>query len=150
MGKHMTKSTPKPIVPSEAHVIVVEDNADNLLVVMKLLRMAGIERLNWRTTGKEVVRFVRDMSPGETNGPDLILLDIGLPGEDGFEVLAALRADPRLKNTRVVAITMHNSPAEMEQARQAGFDSFIGKPIDPKKFPDQIHDILAGESVWAN
>jgi two-component system cell cycle response regulator DivK len=150
MGKHMTTSSPKPVTPSEAHVIVVEDNAGNLIVIMKLLQMAGIERLNWRTTGKEVVRFIRDMSPDETDGPDLILLDISLPGEDGFEILAALRADPLLQNTRVVAVTMHNSPAEMEQARQAGFDSFIGKPLDPKKFPNQIRQILAGEPVWAN
>jgi two-component system cell cycle response regulator DivK len=53
-----------------------------------------------------------------------------------------------LQHTRVVAVTAHHSPTEMQRARAAGFDGFIGKPIDPARFPDQIRRILAGESVW--
>jgi two-component system cell cycle response regulator DivK len=137
------------LTPAQAHVIIVEDNADNLLVVMKLLKMIGIERINWRTTGWQVVQFVQTLSQVNMEGrPDLILLDIGLPREDGYQVLAALRADPLLHNTRVVAVTVRSAPIEMSRARAAGFDGFIGKPIDPLRFPDQIKRLLAGESVW--
>ncbi len=138
-----------PLTPEQAHIIIVEDNADNLLVVMKLLKMIGVERINWRTTGWQVVQFVQSLSQANTEGrPDLILLDIGLPYEDGYKVLSALRADPLLRETRVVAVTVRNASIEMPRARAAGFDGFIGKPIDPLRFPDQIKRVLAGESVW--
>jgi two-component system cell cycle response regulator DivK len=138
-----------PLTPAQAHVIIVEDNADNLLVVMKLLKMIGVERINWRTTGRQVVEFVQSLSQANVEGrPDLILLDIGLPREDGYQVLAALRADPLLQDTRVVAVTVRSPAIEVPRARAAGFDGFIGKPIDPVRFPDQIKRLLAGESVW--
>lgn len=144
------ESAHPPLTPAQAHVIIVEDNADNLLVIMKLLKMIGVERINWRTTGSQVVQFVQSLSQADVTGqPDLILLDIGLPGEDGYKVLAALRADLRLQNTRVVAVTVRSASIEVPRARAAGFDGFIGKPIDPRLFPDQIKRILAGESVWA-
>jgi two-component system cell cycle response regulator DivK len=147
MGSDVNDSRQSALDPAEAHVIVVEDNADNLLVIMQLLRRAGIQQLNWRTTGKEVARFVKDMSP-KAGRPDIIFLDIALPGEDGYEVLADLRSDPNLRQTRVIAVTMRNSPEEMKRVRAAGFDGFIGKPIQADRFPDQVRRVLAGEAVW--
>ena len=139
----------EPIAPERAHVIVVEDNEDNLLVVMKLLKLIGVERINWRTTGWQVVQFVQTLSQTDVEGhPDLILLDIGLPREDGYQVLTALRADPRLQNTRVVAVTARHAPIEIPRVQAAGFDGFIGKPIDPLRFPDQIKRLLSNEKVW--
>jgi two-component system, cell cycle response regulator DivK len=146
MGSDVSNARQQPLDPAQAHVIVVEDNADNLLVIMQLLRRAGIQQLNWRTTGKEVARFVKDMSPA--GRPDVIFLDIALPGEDGYEVLADLRADSHLRQTRVIAVTMRNSPEEIKRARAAGFDGFIGKPIQAHHFPDQLRRVLAGEAVW--
>jgi two-component system cell cycle response regulator DivK len=138
-----------PITPEQAHVIVVEDNANNLIIVMKLLNMAGVKRINWRTRGHEVVEFVATMAEHDRERkPDLILLDIGLPDEDGYAVLAKLRADPRMRNTRVVAVTAHRALEEMRRARAAGFDGFIGKPLDLERFPDQIRRVLADEAVW--
>jgi two-component system cell cycle response regulator DivK len=135
--------------PQDTHVIVVEDNPNNMLVILKLLKLIGIEHCNWHTSGQQAVDFVKCMSQSSAERrPDLILLDIGLPYEDGYGVLAELRADPSLKDTRVVAVTAHVSREEVQRARQAGFDGFIGKPIDPLRFPDQIRQILAGESVW--
>lgn len=137
------------VSPPEAHVIIVEDNPNNMLVLLKLLKLIGIERINWHTSGKQVVQFVHDMSQANTSQrPDLILLDIGLPGEDGYAILAQLRADPSLKHTRVVAVTARTSPEQVQRARQAGFDGFIGKPIDPHRFPEQIRQLLAGNAVW--
>jgi two-component system cell cycle response regulator DivK len=135
--------------PQDTHVIVVEDNPNNMLVILKLLKLIGIEHCNWHTSGQQAVDFVKCMSQSNAERrPDLILLDIGLPYEDGYGVLAELRTDPYLKDTRVVAVTAHVSQDAVQHAKQAGFDGFIGKPIDPLRFPDQIRQILAGESVW--
>ncbi len=144
-----TENLPQPVMPEKAHIIIVEDNEDNLLVLMKLLKMLGVERVNWRTTGWQVVQFVQTLSQADADGrPDLILLDIGLPREDGYQVLSALRADPRLKHTRIVAVTARLASIEIPRARAAGFDGYINKPIDPLRFPDQIKRLLAGEKIW--
>ena len=81
-------------------------------------------------------------------GVDLVLLDLNLPLEDGYEVLAKLREDSHFANARVVAVTADSDQASMERAKKAGFDGFLGKPIVVSKFPGQITDILQGKSVW--
>jgi two-component system cell cycle response regulator DivK len=75
-------------------------------------------------------------------------MDIHLPYEDGFEALTRLRTEPRFKDTLIVAITADANEGTFKRARQAGFDGFIGKPIDPDHFPEQIKAILRGEAVW--
>jgi len=75
-------------------------------------------------------------------------MDIRLPYEDGFGALQKIRNSPSLKRTRVAAVTAEASAEQMRKAREASFDGFIGKPIDPDRFPDQIRRILAGEPVW--
>lgn len=145
----MSTEIPHLATLSKKHIVIVEDNINNLYIFKKLLELMGIRRIDWHTSGRQVVEFVRMMSRANiTQRPDLILLDIGLPGEDGYAILAQLRADPTLHNTRVVAVTAYASPEGRQRARQAGFDGFISKPIDPQRFPDQIRRILAGEQVW--
>ena len=97
----------------------------------------------WKTSGYEVVEYA-DTLPRL----DLILLDIRLPYEDGFSALRKIRSSNRLKNTPVVAITAEASPEQIKRAHEAGFNGFLGKPLDPDRFPEQIQHILAGESVW--
>jgi len=75
-------------------------------------------------------------------------MDIPLPYEDGYGALRKIRASTALKDTRVVAVTAEASLEQMTKARTAGFDGFLGKPLDMDRFPDQIRRILAGESVW--
>jgi two-component system cell cycle response regulator DivK len=75
-------------------------------------------------------------------------MDIRLPYEDGYGALRKIRSSPRLKEIPVVAVTAEASTAQMKKAQEAGFDGFLGKPLDPDRFPDQIRNILAGEPVW--
>ncbi|MCA9979978.1 MAG: response regulator, partial [Anaerolineales bacterium] len=79
---------------------------------------------------------------------DLILMDLRLPHEDGYDALRQVRSDPKLKHTKVVVVTAQASSVEMDKSRKAGFDGFLSKPLDPDKFPEQIQRILRGESVW--
>jgi two-component system, cell cycle response regulator DivK len=75
-------------------------------------------------------------------------MDLRLPHEDGYEALRQIRANPRLRDTIVVVVTAQASPAEMQKAREAGFDGFLSKPLDADRFPEQIQRILQGERVW--
>ncbi|MCB8954315.1 MAG: response regulator [Ardenticatenales bacterium] len=131
------------IDPKDAYVLVVEDNVSNFVLVARLLAFMGVHRCEWKTTGWGVVEFAATMPR-----VDLILMDLRLPHEDGYEALAQLRAHPGLRDTLVVVVTAQGSTAEMEKARQAGFDGFLSKPLDADRFPEQIRQVLAGIPVW--
>jgi two-component system cell cycle response regulator DivK len=75
-------------------------------------------------------------------------MDIRLPYEDGYAALAKIRASQRLKSVPVVAVTAEASLEQVNKAKRSGFNGFLGKPLDPDRFPDQIQRILAGEPVW--
>lgn len=126
----------------DAVVLVVEDNVSNFVLIARLLGFLGIH-CEWKTSGYEVVEYA-DTLPKI----DLILMDIRLPYEDGYGALRKVRQSPRLKDVPVIAVTAEASMEEMKKARTAGFNGFLGKPLDPDRFPDQIQRILAGESVW--
>ena len=142
-GKPGEDTTGKVVDPRDAYVLVVEDNLQNLVLVARLLAFLGVRRYEWKASGWQVLEFADTMPR-----VDLVLMDIHLPYEDGYDALRKLRSDPHFKDTRVVAVTADANPASMEKARQAGFDGFLGKPIDPDKFPDQIRHILRGEQIW--
>ena len=131
------------VAPEEAHVLVVEDNATNFVLLARLLAYAGIKKCEWKTTGWGVVDYAKTMSK-----LDLILMDLRLPHEDGYAALRHIREDPQLKDTVVVVVTAQGSVEEMEKARNAGFDGFLSKPLDVDRFPNQIYQILNGEEVW--
>jgi two-component system cell cycle response regulator DivK len=129
-------------IPQDATVLVVEDNVANFVLIARMLGYMGIH-CEWKTSGYEVVEYA-DTLPRL----DLILMDIRLPYEDGYGALRKIRSSPNLKNTLVVAVTAEASLEEMNKAQTAAFDGFLGKPLDPDRFPDQIRRILSGEPVW--
>lgn len=133
----------KAIDPKDAYVLVVEDNLQNLVLIARLLAFIGVRRYEWKASGWQVLEFADTMPR-----VDLVLMDLHLPYQDGFEALAKLRSDPRFTDTRVVAVTADANPTTMEKTKKAGFDGFLGKPIDPDKFPEQIISILQGKNVW--
>lgn len=137
-----TQPIQKPSLAKDATVLVVEDNVSNFVLIARMLGYMGIH-CEWKTSGYEVVEYA-DTLPRL----DLILMDIRLPYEDGYAALTKIRASERLKDTRVVAVTAEASIEQMNKAREAGFDGFLGKPLDPDRFPDQIRKILQDEQVW--
>jgi two-component system cell cycle response regulator DivK len=123
-------------------VLVVEDNVANFVLIARMLGYMGIH-CEWKTSGYEVVEYADSLTR-----LDMILMDIRLPYEDGFAALQKIRSTPNLNKTRVVAVTAEASAEQMRKAREAGFDGFIGKPLNPDHFPEQIRQILSGEPVW--
>ncbi len=132
-----------PIDPSEAHVLVVEDNVPNFVLIARMLAFMGVQRCEWKTSGWQVVQFAETLPR-----IDLILMDIRLPYEDGYQALQKVRGHERLKDTIICAVTAEASEDQMKRAQRAGFDGFLGKPLDPDRFPDQISRLLGGEPVW--
>jgi two-component system cell cycle response regulator DivK len=128
----------------DACVLIVEDNVRNYALLARLLSFMGVKQTEWRRSGWHVPEFAHDAMPKV----DLILLDIHLPDEDGYEVLARLREDEHFRQTRIVAVTADISSVNLSRAQSAGFDGFLAKPIDVDHFPDQIRRILEGEAVW--
>ena len=141
-----TQTTPSPgrnnQAPPGTTVLVVEDNVSNFVLIARLLGFMGIH-CEWKTSGYEVVEYA-DSLPRL----DLILLDIRLPYEDGFAALQKIRASSNLRDARVVAVTAEASAEQLRKARDASFDGFIGKPLNPDRFPEQVRRVLAGEPVW--
>ncbi len=140
----LAQSAPERIDPKDAHVLVVEDNLKNFVLIARLLSYLGVKECQWKASGWQVIEFADSMQR-----VDLVLLDIHIPDEDGYAVLQRLRGDARFKKTRVVAVTADASHDSMMRAKSAGFDGFIGKPLDPDDFPQQVRSILQGQPVWS-
>jgi CheY-like chemotaxis protein len=128
-----------------ATIVVVEDQPDSLKLLATLLTLRG-HTVIALASGEGLLAAVRDQPPG----PDLVLLDIQLPGRDGFALLEELRALPEPRRWKVVALTAHAMPADRQRALAAGFDGYITKPIDVRTFPREVAAYLdsgAGQSA---
>ena len=124
-------------------VLYVEDNPANLKLVRSMLRLLPTVTVLTASTAAEGMTVAR----GER--PDLILLDIGLPGMSGFELLAWLKCEPALASIPVIAISANAMPADVQCGLVAGFDEYLTKPIDVHKLIGSVQDALArkgGES----
>lgn len=117
----------RPSVQSDVHrVLVVDDHPDTTEVLTVLFRRMGYETKR-ALRGRDAMKSAREFDP------ELIVLDIGLPDISGFEVVNALRADPRVRDRYIVAVTGYSRPQDRARAREAGFDDFFVKPIDLAK-----------------
>jgi two-component system, cell cycle response regulator DivK len=132
------------IDPSTARILVVEDDPDNRTVITRLLRMAGVSPGSFAAIEGDAAAYLA----ASAERFDLVFLDLQLPKKDGYAILGEIRADPRLASIRVVALTANVSRREVERCREAGFDGFIGKPIDGRRFSEILSMILRGEAVW--
>ena len=124
----------------EALVLIVEDNERNLKLVRDLLEHAGYRTL-------EAGNAEDGLALARTHRPDLVLMDVQLPGLDGVEALKRLRADVATTRLRVVALTAFAMKDDRARFLAAGFDGYIEKPLDVRKFPAQVAAILAGSEA---
>ncbi|MBX3638173.1 MAG: response regulator, partial [Rubrivivax sp.] len=112
------------VAPVPRHVLYVEDNPVNVMLMEAMLeREPGV-----RLTSAPLPELGLDLARADR--PDLILLDIQLPGMDGFEVLRRLRADEATRAIRVVAVSANAMHGDVEEALAAGFDGYLTKPLD--------------------
>lgn len=122
-----------------ATIVVVEDQPDSLKLLSTLLTLRGHQVIPL-ASGEGLLETVRAHSPT----PDLVLLDIQLPGRDGYALLQDLQAIRGDHSWKVVALTAHAMPADRDRAIAAGFDGYVTKPIDVRAFPGEVAALLAG------
>ena len=116
-----------------ATIVVVEDQPDNLKLITALLTLKG-HRVVGLTSGEPLVATLLAEQPP----PALVLLDIQLPGRDGFSVLADVKKMKGDQPWKVVALTAHAMPGDRDKALAAGFDGYISKPIEVRTFPADV------------
>jgi two-component system cell cycle response regulator DivK len=129
-------------VTEQAAVLVVEDNVSNFHLVARMLEALDMH-CEWKTSGYQVLEYAEALPR-----IDLILMDIRLPYESGFSAGEKLRTSERFRSVPILAVSAVANRNELEKARAAGFNGFLGKPLDPDRFPEQIRRVLAGEQVW--
>jgi two-component system cell cycle response regulator DivK len=112
-------------------ILIVEDNEKNLKLARDVLQFNGFHTLEARS-GEAAVDLARERRP------DLILMDIELPGIDGITALQQLRADADTAGIPIVALTASAMSADRDRFFGAGFDGYISKPINIKEFPNQV------------
>jgi CheY-like chemotaxis protein len=128
-------SQPSAVTAAGATILVVDDNPTNLKLVTDVLEFEGYNLLK-AGDAEEAQVVIKDTLP------DLILMDIALPGMDGLTLTRKLKAEPATKNISVVALTAFAMKGDDQKALDAGCDGYITKPIDTRKLPVQVAEVL--------
>lgn len=120
-----------------ASILIVEDNPANLKLAAMLLEKAGHD-VSKAADGEIGLRLAQDISP------DLVLMDIQMPGIDGLEATRRLRSNPATAHLKVIALTALAMKGDEERIRDAGCDGYIAKPFHYRDFLEQVKAALAG------
>jgi CheY-like chemotaxis protein len=123
-----------------ATILLVEDTLANRVLAVKLLKAAGHDVIEAADGAAGIVE-------ARATHPDLVLMDLSLPGLDGWEALRQLRADDRTRDLRIVALTAHAMTGTRDEALAAGFDGYLSKPIDALTFAETVSRFAAEKSV---
>ena len=116
-------------------VLIVEDNEKNLKLVRDVLQVKGYDTIEAGTAEDGIVL-------ARSRKPDLVLMDIQLPGMNGIDALKLLRADAATSRIPVIAVTASVMQQDRNLITEAGFDGYIGKPINLKEFLDTVRAML--------
>lgn len=116
-------------------ILIVEDNPTNLKLVRLLLDLEKYE-VQVATNADETLEILANFHP------QLILMDLQLPGKNGFDLMLDLKSDPKFKDVLFVALTAYAMKGDEERARFIGFDGYMTKPISVVDFPKQIAQFL--------
>jgi two-component system cell cycle response regulator len=125
-------------MPSKS-IFIVDDNPVNLELAKVLLVLEGYE-VHTAGDAETALLLLPELRP------DLILMDVQLPGMDGLELARRVKADPRVNNARIVALTAYAMKGDEEKALSAGCDGYLSKPIDTRTFPKMVASFLGDQS----
>ncbi len=121
-----------------SRILVVDDNEAGQLLVCSVLQLDGF-LVDPAGSAVEVLKRIHDHTP------DLILMDVQLPGQDGLSLTRQLKADPATAAIPIVALTAHAMPGDRELALAAGCVGYISKPIDTRTLGDQVSEFLSAQ-----
>jgi CheY-like chemotaxis protein len=127
-------------VTNRAYILVVDDNSTNLKLASDLLECSGF-RISRAMDAEQALESIRQTLP------DLILVDIGLPGMDGLTLTRKLKIENATKHIPIVALTAFAMKGDEQKAFSAGCDGYISKPIDTRRLPAQVAAHLREEII---
>jgi two-component system cell cycle response regulator DivK len=116
-------------------ILIVEDNEKNLKLVRDVLQVKGYQTLEAATAEDGIAL-------AQAHSPDLVLMDIQLPGMNGIEALGVLRENPATAHIPVIAVTASVMQQDRKLITEAGFDAYIGKPINLKEFLQAVREMI--------
>ncbi len=116
-------------------VLVVEDHEDNMRIMSDMLASAGYEVIG-------AVTGVEGVAMAESHNPDLILMDIMLPGLDGYEATRRIKDNAALRHIPVIAITSYALDGEESRAEEAGCDAYFSKPVSPRALLAKVREYI--------
>jgi CheY-like chemotaxis protein len=116
-------------------VLLVEDNEDNRTIYSTVLRYLGYQVI-------EAVDGLQAIALARSERPDIVLMDISIPGIDGWEATRVLREDPATRAIPIVALTAHALADDRERAANAGFTSYLAKPIEPNAVVAEVRRLI--------
>ncbi len=119
-------------------ILVIEDTEDNRQILGDLLSNAGYELI-------EAVDGLEGVATAEREQPDLILMDIQLPGIDGYEATRRIRKIPALAKVPIIAVTSYALSGDEAKTREAGCDGYVAKPYSPRQLLAKIREFLPSE-----
>lgn len=125
------------------HVLLVEDNEDNRDMMKFLLERVGYT-VSSANTGLEALASARQ------DKPDIILMDLSMPEMDGWTAAQEMKKDPALADIPLIAVTAHTLPGDRRKTLDAGFDSYISKPINVRMFDLMVAKVLEKDSQPPN
>ena len=127
-------------MPSAQRILIVEDNLDNLAIYTTILEFKGFVVLS-------AVDGVKGLAMAREEKPDLILMDVSVPGIDGWQATRVLKADPETSGIPVVMLTAHALESDRRRAFAEGADGYIPKPADPMAVVDAVRRKLANPAA---
>jgi CheY-like chemotaxis protein len=143
-----SRTVSDPIVCPELQVLIVEDNSADAYMLRVILEATGMPtKLTLVVDGESAIQIMKGASMGQLPAPDLVLLDINLPGKNGHEVLASIRRMDRVAHTRVVICSGSNADEDVRQASDNGANAFLVKPMGLKEMDEMVatlRSILVG------
>ena len=116
-------------------ILYVEDNFENKLFVRRVIESMGHEMLE-AETGLDSLKMAAERRP------DLVLMDVNIPGMDGLETTTRFKKDPGLSDIPIIALTAHAMKGDKEEAIEAGCESYLSKPINTRQLPKLVADTL--------
>jgi CheY-like chemotaxis protein len=125
---------------ARSRILVVDDNDAGQLLACSVLQLEGFQ-VDSAGSADQVLERLR------AHTPDLILMDVQLPGQDGLALTRQLKADPATAAIRIVALTAHAMPGDREEALAAGCIGYISKPIDTRTLGDQVREFLSAHQT---
>jgi CheY-like chemotaxis protein len=134
---HGGVKTEKKLPMKMWRVLIVEDEADSAEVIARILAYHEIQYVIASTAEEAVLLLEKDKNP------TLMIIDLALPGMDGWALLNVVRSDPETARVPAVAVTAYHSPAMAQKALSAGFNAYFPKPLDPTSFVQELERVVS-------